>query len=403
MKLYEGLKVVEFTTNIAGPTVGQWLAEYGAEVIHIERPVIGDDSRAYPPLVNGISIKYCTLNHGKKSVILDLKDPDGNKIACELCKDADILLESTRPGVMDRLGLGYETMHELNPRLIYCSVSAWGQTGPYAHRPGYDLIAQGASSIMYYNGDDETGPVKIFTEIGDQCGGLAGFAAVNAALYYRERTGLGQHVDISLVRVLASMSVKLDDLRILHKKTEKQGNQGSPLLCPYGVFKCPDGNWIIIAASNNALAFQFFRVIGREDLISDPRFETNVKRVEHQKILAPIMYEWFDKMGTIDNIEKALLEGGVPCSRVYSYEDVDKDPHYHEAGWFTDIPMPEEMTNLKARRIVSSPFGFSEMSPEYIPTKGFGAWNHEIIGKLGYTPEQIDELQEKWKQAMAKN
>lgn len=115
------------------------------------------------------------------------------------------------------------------------------------------------------------------------------------------------------------------------------------------------------------------------------------------------MYEWFDKMGTIDNIEKALLEGGVPCSRVYSYEDVDKDPHYHEAGWFTDIPMPEEMTNLKARRIVSSPFGFSEMSPEYIPTKGFGAWNHEIIGKLGYTPEQIDELQEKWKQAMAKN
>ena len=154
MKLYEGLKVVEFTTNIAGPTVGQWLAEYGAEVIHIERPVIGDDSRAYPPLVNGISIKYCTLNHGKKSVILDLKDPDGNKIARELCKDADIVLESTRPGVMDRLGLGYEAMHELNPRLIYCSVSAWGQTGPYAHRPGYDLIAQGASSIMYYNGDE---------------------------------------------------------------------------------------------------------------------------------------------------------------------------------------------------------------------------------------------------------
>ena len=130
--------------------MGQWLAEYGAEVIHIERPVIGDYSRAYPPLVNGISIKYCTLNHGKKSVILDLKDPDGNKIARELCKDADIVLESTRPGVMDRLGLGYEAMHELNPRLIYCSVSAWGQTGPYAHRPGYDLIAQGASLSLIH-------------------------------------------------------------------------------------------------------------------------------------------------------------------------------------------------------------------------------------------------------------
>lgn len=154
----------------------------------------------------------------------------GNKIARDSAGTPISYWKAPVP-VSWTIGTGVEAMHELNPRLIYCSVSAWGQTGPYAHRPGYDLIAQGASSIMYYNGDEETGPVKIFTEIGDQCGGLAGFAAVNAALYYRERTGLGQHVDISLVRVLASMSVKLDDLRILHKKTEI-GQSGFPPSVP---------------------------------------------------------------------------------------------------------------------------------------------------------------------------
>lgn len=400
MKAYEDLRVVEFTTNIAGPTIGRWLNEYGAEVIHIERPVVGDDSRHYPPTVNGQSLQYFTINHGKKSVTLDLKDPEGKEIACDIIKDADVLIESNRPGVMDRLGLGYDAMHALNPKLVYVSVSCWGQTGPYATRAGYDIIAQSASSLIYYNGNEEDGPVRVYTEIGDYVGALSGLAGVNMALLDREKTGKGQHVDISLVRALAMMSVKLDDCRIFNRKTEKLGNLGSSLLSPYGTYKCPDGKYITIATSNDNLAFKFLAMVGRSDLISDPRFATNEARVENNDITLSLLFEWLEKMGTVENAEKALVEAGVPCGKVYSFEDVDKDPHYHEAGWFSDIPLPETITDIRSRRIVGSPFGLSDAEPEYTPLEAFGNANQEIIGELGYTAEQIDQLQDRWSKAV---
>lgn len=400
MKIYENLRVVEFNTNIAGPTIGRWLAEYGAEVIHVEKPVIGDDSRHYPPVLNGQSLQYFTINHGKKSITLDFKDPEGKQIACDLLKTADVLIESNRPGVMDKMGLGYEEVHKLNPKLIYVSVSCWGQKGPYASRGGYDIIAQSASSLVYYNGTEESGPVKIYTEIGDYVGALSGLAAVNMALYSRDRTGIGQHVDISLVRALASMAVKLDDCRIFQQKTVKPGNMGSALLSPYGTYKCPDGKFITIATSNNKLAFKFYNLIGRDDLITDPRCVSNIKRLENNDFLLPILLEWLEKMGTAQNAENALVGAGIPCTKVYSFEDVDKDPHYNEAGWFSDIPMPESITDIRNRRIVGSPFGFSDATPEYAPLEAFGGATHEIIGSLGYTAEQIDELQEKWSKAV---
>lgn len=400
MKLYEGLKVVEFTTNIAGPAIGQWMVEYGADVIHIEKPVVGDDSRHYPPSINGHSLQYYTFNHGKKSVTLDLKDPEGKKIACDIIKQSDVLLVSSRPGVMDKLGLGYEEMHELNPRLIYCSVSAWGTKGPYATRGGYDMTAQAASSMMFYNGDDETGPVKVYSEVGDYSAALTGFGAVNAALYYREKTGLGQHVDVSLVRSLAVMAAKLDDHRIFNKKTAKTG-RGSYLLCPYGVYSCPDGSSISIAASNNNLTFKFFRLIGREDLTADPRFANNEVRIKNGHLMVPIMEEWLKTMGTAANAEKELVEAGIPCAKVYEFADVDSDPHYNEAGWFAEIPMPEDQMGIKARRIVGSPFTLSELSPEYKQLEGFGAANQKVLGELGYSNEEISALQEKWNKALS--
>lgn len=272
----------------------------------------------------------------------------------------------------------------------------------YADRPGYDVIAQGASGMMYYNGDDNTGPVKVFCEIGDYGAATSGFGAINAALYYRERTGLGQYVDISLVKTLASMAVKLDDQRIYHRETKKTGSQGSNLLCPYGTFRCPDGKYIIIACSNNSLTFRFFRLIGRPELCEDPRFASNMKRLENTEILMPVLYEWLEKMGTAANAEKALLSAGLPCSRVYTYEDVDQDPHYNEAGWFADIPMPEGMA-LRTRRLVGSPFEFSADKPEYKPLEGFGCGNYEILGQLGYSKEQVDQLETRWAEAVKKS
>lgn len=396
MKLYEGYKVVEFTNNIAGPIIGQWMAEYGAEVIHIERPVAGDDSRHYVPVVDGVGLQYYTFNHGKKSVVLNLKDPEGNEIARKLVREADVVIESNKPGSMDRLGLGYEDVKSINPGVVYVSVSAWGQTGPYRERPGYDLIAQAASGMMYYNGEPDGGPVKVYTEIGDYSAGLAGFAGVNAALLYRERTGEGQHVDISLVRTLAMMSVKLDNCRIFGKETPKLGNTGSNILCPYGCFECPDGEWLVICCSNNSLTYKFFHLIGRDDLITDERSATNEARMENGDFLYPIFFKWLNGMKTAANAEKALAGAGVPCTRIYSYEDIDKDPHYNETGWLVDIPLPKEVKSIDSRRIAGAPFGFSAVQPEYEVGQHLGESNHDVIGKLGYSSEKIEELQRKW-------
>lgn len=396
MKLYEGYRVIEFTNNIAGPLIGQWMGEYGAEVIHIERPVAGDDSRHYPPVVDGVGLQYYTFNHGKKSIVLDLKDPEGKEIARKLAAQADVLIESNKPGAMDRLGLGYEEIKSINPGIVYVSVSAWGQKGPYRERPGYDLIAQAASGFMYYNGEPDSGPVKAYTEIGDYCAGLAGFAGVNAALLHRERTGEGQHVDISLVRTLAMMSAKLDDCRIYGRETTKLGNVGSSILCPYGCFRCPDGEWLVICCSNNSLTFRFFHLIGRDDLIEDERASSNEARMENGDFLFPIFYQWLDEMKTAENAEKALAQAGVPCTRIYTFGDIDRDPHYNEAGWLVDIPLPEEVKSIEGRRIAVAPFGFSAVEPEYKVGQHMGEANQEVIGALGYDSERIEELQKKW-------
>ena len=184
-QVYENLKVIDITNNYAGPMAGTMLADYGAEVWHIEKPVLGDDSRFFPPMVDGLSINYCTSNRGKKSVVLDLKDPRGADAVKKLAAKADVLLESFRPGVMKKLGLGYEELKEINPRLIYCSISAYGQTGPYASRPGYDVIAQAVSGIMEMTGEPDGMPNKIGPAIGDWMGALNAFGCIGTALYYR--------------------------------------------------------------------------------------------------------------------------------------------------------------------------------------------------------------------------
>ena len=391
MKLYEGLKVIDITNNVAGPTIGQWLGEYGAEVIHVEKPVIGDDSRHFPPVSNGESMFYSTLNHGKKSIAVNLKDPDGCELIKKLCVDADILIESNRPGVMKRLGLDYEVIHEINPRLIYCSVSAYGQTGPNALRPGYDIIAQGASGLVYYNGEADSGPVINKAIIGDLSSAVMGFGAVNAALYYRERTGKGQQVDIALTRVMTYFGANFDERLIYNRKAIK-GSSNMALLSPYGMYRCPDGEYIIIACANNALTFKFFDCIGRPELKYDPRFGSNEKRVQNNDIMFGILMEWLGEMRTADNAAKALENAGIPYTRVYDYDDVLNDPHYNECGWFTDVPMPESFTEHTVRKVVNAPFKLSEVEPEYKPMNGFAADTKEVLTELGSPEEKIREL-----------
>jgi len=233
MNIFEGIRVLDFTNNLAGPYAAAMLSDYGAEVIHVEKPVLGDDNRAYLPRYEGQSMSFMDNSHGKKSLVLDLKDPEAVKIVEKLVKETDVLIESYRPGVMKRLGLDYEAMKKVRPDLIYCSVSAFGQTGPEAGRAGYDIIAQAVSGLMYMTGDQDGPPRKVGITVGDNVGALTAFGAIGAALYYRERTGIGQQIDVSLVKTLMWMSNKIDDLVLNGHMQHRNGNHHLTL-CPYG-------------------------------------------------------------------------------------------------------------------------------------------------------------------------
>lgn len=399
-QVYEQLKVIDATNNYAGPLAGAMLADYGAEVWHIEKPVLGDDNRYFPPIIDGISINYCTSNRGKKSVVLDLKDPRGVEAFKKLVEKADVLLESYRPGIMEKLGLGYEELKKINPRLIYCSVSAYGQVGPYAHRPGYDVIAQAVSGIMEMTGEPDGSPNKIGPAIGDWVGGLNAFGSIGTALYYRSLTGLGQHIDISLARSLMWMAAKLDH-NITGKVESRTGNHHSNL-APYGIFMGNNGESAVIGVLSPNLWEKFCTVIGRPDMAADERFITNDKRVENKQILIEIIEAWLRTFGHIDEAVERLMDAGIPCSKIFNMIDIDKDPHYNQCGWISDIPMADAMTTVRYRRFPSDPVVFSEFSAEYRKAPALGEHNHEVLESLGYSSSEIDEMEAEWEAKVLK-
>lgn len=397
-QVYENLKVIDLTNNYAGPMAGSLLADYGAEVWHIEKPVLGDDNRYFPPMVDGISINYCTSNRGKKSVVLNLKDSRGVEAVKRLVKKADVLLESYRPGVMKKLGLGYEELKKINPRLIYCSISAYGQTGPYASRPGYDVIAQAVSGIMEMTGEPGGSPTKIGPAIGDWMGGLNAFGCIGTALYYRSVTGQGQHIDISLARSLMWMAAKLD-YNITGEVQTRTGNHHSNL-APYGIFKGNNGESAVIGVLSTNLWNKFCAVLGRPELAEDPRFISNDKRVENKEILIELVENWLKTFPQISQAVQLLMEAGIPCSKIYNMRDVNEDPHFNQCGWIADMPMADGMRSVRTRRFPSDPFEFSAFSAEYRKAPALGENNHEVLEDLGFSPEEIDAMEEEWERAV---
>ena len=393
-QVYKGLKVIDVTNNYAGPLAGSMLADYGAEVWHIEKPVLGDDNRFFPPMVDGISINYCTSNRGKKSVVLDLKDPQAVEIFKKLAAKADLVLESYRPGVMERFGLGYEAIRKINPKIIYCSISAYGQTGPYANRPGYDIIAQAVSGIMETTGEKDGPPMKIGPAIGDWIGAMNAFGCIGTALYYREKTGEGQRIDISLCRSLMWMGAKLDH-KLTGEVATRSGNHHTSL-APYGIFSGNHGESIIIATLSAKLWQKLCEVIRRPDLVEDPRFITNDKRVENRYLLVKILEAWLRGFEKISEPLQLLMDAGVPCSKVYNQIDIDTDPHFNQCGWIVNMPMADGMPSFRTRRFPSDPFDFSAFDPEYRKAPALGEHNHEVLEPLGYSATEIDQMEAEW-------
>lgn len=323
-KPLEGVVVLDLSRVLAAPYTGMILADMGADVIKVERPGKGDDSRAYGPFKNGESVYYMSLNRGKRSITLNMKSEEGKQILKDLVKQADVLVENFRGGTMDKLGLGYDVLKEINPRLIYSACTGFGMTGPYKHDPAYDVIVQGMGGIMSITGPEGGEPTKVGASIGDITAGIFSAVGIMIALYNREKTGKGQLVDVSMldcqVAILENAIARYMNAGVSPKPI---GNRHASIT-PFQSLKTKDG-YVIVAVGNDTLWQKFCGLIERPDLAADPRFTTNPLRTENVKVLGEELNKTFQTK-TMDEWLHILKEGGVPVGPINDVERVIKDP-----------------------------------------------------------------------------
>ncbi len=332
-----GVKVIEFCQVAAGPFCGMLLADMGAEVIKVE-PLEGDMLRQWPPISNGFSENFASLNRNKRSVALDLKSAEGRDAARRLILSADGVIENNRPGVMDRLGLGYASLKAENPKLIYCSISAYGQTGPRAGEGGFDVTVQGMSGIMSVTGEQGGAPVKAGVPVSDFSAGL--YAAFSfASLVAQVRAGgEGAHVDVSMLGAsLAIGALQTSEYFGTGRDPVKLGS-AHPRNAPYQAYPAADG-YFVVAAGNNKLWHGVCEVIARPDLAADERFATTADRARNQVLLADLLKPEFARFTVADILEK-LAAAGVPCGPINSYSQALADPQVAHMGWIKPIELP---------------------------------------------------------------
>jgi len=331
-----GLKVIDFTRVLAGPLCTMLLGDMGAEVIKIEDPRHGDDTRAWAPFVDGWSTYYLTVNRNKKSVAVDLKSEDGRALMEDLFRSADVVIENFRPGTLERLGFGPDRATALNPRLIYCSISGYGTTGPRCGEAGYDMVIQGESGLMDVTGFPETGPTKVGVAITDCLAALYAVQGILLAHIQRQRTGKGQFLDIALLD--SAVSVLGLPVGIVAATGQSPGRLGNehPSLAPYEPYPAADGQ-VVVAVANPRLWTRFCAAMGIEDLEHDPRFANNTDRLANRDSLNAIIGRLFESQ-SVDSLLERLSAAGVPCGRVRTIDQVLRDPQLAARQMLIDIP-----------------------------------------------------------------
>ena len=400
--ILEGIKVVDLTQGAAGPSATRYLGEMGADVIKIEPPE-GDWVRSFPPFAGGESAHLLGHNRGKRAIAIDLKKPEGLEIVKKIAKTADVVIESFRPGVVDRLGLGYEQIKAINPQIVYCSISGFGQHGPYAQRPGVDGILQGMGGIMSVTGEKGRPPSKAGTLVADMTTGIIAAKSVLAALFYRERTKIGQKIEICLLDVmLALQALNMGEYLISGKVPDRYGSE-APYACPNGAYQTKDG-YIMVAAYVDKRWKALCRIIGREDLIANPDYATNPKRVENRVKLNEMIDEVFRKKTSKEWLV-ILGEADIICGPINNYEDLVNDPQVKENEMIIEVPHP---TAGKVRMVGFAPkYSASPLAVHHSPPL-LGQHTREILGEYGYKTAMIDKLlAEKvivqWQPGTAKN
>jgi crotonobetainyl-CoA:carnitine CoA-transferase CaiB-like acyl-CoA transferase len=394
------IRVLDLSRVLAAPWCGQNLADLGAEVIHVERPGKGDDSRAFgPPWLKdeqgkdtAESAYYAAANRGKKSVTVNLGSIEGQRIVKALAAKCDVVLENYKHGDLDRYGLGYEHLKAINPGIIYCSVTGFGQTGPYKERPGYDFMVQGMGGLMSVTGERDDlpggGPQRVGVPIVDLMTGMYASIAVCAAIAHRAVTGVGQHLDLALLDTqVAFLANQAANYLATGEVPQRLGNS-HPNIVPYQTFATRDGN-IILACGNDNLFVKFCDVAGCAHLAQDPRFSTNAKRVENRADITALLAEIFAARTTRDWVE-ALEAAGVPNGPINNIQQVFEEPQVIARGMKLDMPHP----TAGRCSLVASPMRFSATPIEYRgapPT--LGQHTEEVLrGMLGMSDADIVQL-----------
>ncbi len=391
----ENLTILDLTRVLAGPFCTMMLADMGANVIKIEIPNGGDDTRAYPPFreqnLNGEreSLYFANMNRNKKGVTLNLKSPEGKAIFKELVKRADVVVENYRPGVMDKLGLGYDMLKEINPRIIYAAVSGFGCYGPYHLRPGYDILAQAMGGMMSITGPKGGAPTRAGSALGDMLGGLHAAIGILAAVNARTLTGRGQRVDVSL---MDSMIAATENTALKYLESgqlpPRMGNRYAAV-SPYDSFRCKDGVVIIAAGNQHLFEKLCIEILGRPDLITDPRFTDMPGRLQYQDELQAVIEAWLADKG-MEQATELLLAHGIPAGPILDISQILADPHVKAREMFVEMDHP----TLGRITVNGCAIKLTDTKPSVrTPAPALGQDNRAVYeGLLGMTESELEAL-----------
>jgi crotonobetainyl-CoA:carnitine CoA-transferase CaiB-like acyl-CoA transferase len=385
MKPLDDIFVVDLSRILSGPVCTMLMADMGANIIKVEPPPAGDDSRQWgPPFIGGISTYFLSVNRNKKSLGLNLKMEEGRRILWKLIEKADVVIENFRPGVLDKLGFSYAAVAKANPRAVYCSISGFGQTGPYRERPGYDVIAQGESGMMDLTGYPDGPPAKLGASLADVIAGLYAFNGICLALLARHKTGKGQLVDVSLLDGMVSALTYHALIYLSTDRSPKRAGTRHPSIVPYECFQARDG-FVNIAVTNQKQWENFCQVMGFPEIARDPSFESMKARLENYATLRPKIERVVGAM-TRSEVIAALSEVGIPVGPINTVGEILEDPHIHAREMVRELVHPE----YGPLRVLGIPIKLSDTPGvvENAPPK-FGEHNRVVLRGLGFAEVEI--------------
>lgn len=385
--MFAGIRVLDLTRGVAGPLTSMMLAEFGADVIFVEHPGGGDESRLWPPFKGGLSGYFATNNRSKRSMALDLKHADGRRIAMDLAARSDVVMQSFTPGVAERLGLGYEDIRAVNERVIYHSLSGYGQTGPYRPQRGFDPVLQAASGFMSITGEKGRTPVKTMAPIADVSSGIYGFASVLGALFHRERTGQGQSIDLSMFDIMVSMLSVIGTRYLMTGKVPDRHGTENPQRVPSAAFECADGQYLQAVPGQRQWA-AFSALLGHPEWASDERFASPYARVKNEAVLYPLVREAMRARPAAE-WRRLFDENAIVCGPINDLQQVFSHPQTLARGLVQEYEAP----GVGVMPAIGLPFKLSATPPRirHAPPR-FGEHTIEILRELGRTQEQIDAL-----------